>query len=70
MSEKKALNDRAKMETVLFTAQMEMVQCCAQTSPGIRQVQRKLNSLQTAWNTLMDAHVTYCSAAGLDIGVV
>jgi hypothetical protein len=23
---------------------------------------------QTAWNTLMDAHVTYCSAAGLDIG--
>ena len=48
MAEKKAQNDRAKMETVLFTAQMEMVQCCAQTAPGARQVQRKLNSLQAA----------------------
>ena len=67
-AEKKAHNDRAKMETVLFTAQLEVVQCCSQASPGVRQVEKKLSSLQAAWNLLMDAHVSYCSAIGLTIG--
>ena len=56
------------METVLFTAHLEVVQCVGQASPGVRQVERKLGSLQAAWNALMDAHLTYCSAAGLKIG--
>ena len=67
-AEKKAHNDRAKMEAVLFTAQRELVQYCGQASPGVRQVERKLTALQAAWNSLVDAHVTYCAAASQDMG--
>ena len=69
-AEKKAHNDRAKVETTLYTAQRELVQYCGQASPGIRQVQRKLGALQAVWNSLMDAHVTYCAAANQEMGSV
>ena len=66
---KKAQNDRAKLEADLITAQMELLDCC-QESPGKRQVQRRLNALDTVWNSLKDAHVTYCSAAGQEMSAV
>jgi hypothetical protein len=67
-AEKKAHNDRAKMEAVIFTAQRELIQYCGQASPGVRNVERKLTALQSAWNSLVDAHVTYCAAASQDMG--
>ena len=69
MAEKKALSDRAKMEGVLLVAQLDLGQTCEQVPPGSkRQVQKKVSLLHVAWNNLMDAHVSYCQAAGKEMG--
>ena len=67
-AEKKAHNDRAKVESALYTAQRRLIQYCDQDKPGVRQVKKKLGVLKTVWNSLMDAHVTYCASAGQEMG--
>ena len=51
-AEKKAWNDRALMEGTLLTAQQELVSYCGEDSPGERKVQRLMNNLQSAWESL------------------
>ena len=70
MADKKALNNRGLMEVNLGTAVQEISDYCAQDTPGVRRVERLLNSLKSAWNELMNSHVSYCSAKGLEIGSV
>ena len=71
MADKKAHNDRAKMEGVLLVAQLDLGQICEQVPPGSkRQVKKRVSVLHIAWNNLMDAHVTYCQAVGKEIGSV
>ena len=64
----KAVNDRSLREAYLGTAQKELVKYCEQASPGVRRVQRLLNSLNTTWRDLMDAQVSYCAAKGIEMG--
>ena len=70
MADKKALNNRGLMELDLGTAMQELSDYCAQASPGVRRVEKLLSSLKTAWHELMNSHVSYCSAKGLEIGSV
>ena len=70
MADKKALNNRGLMEVNLGTAVEELSEYCGQGSPGVRRVERLLSSLKTAWHELMNSHVSYCSAKGLEIGSV
>ena len=64
----KAQNDRSLREVYLGTTQKELVKYCGQASPGIRRVQRLLNSLNTTWRDLMDAQVSYCAAKVIGMG--
>ena len=71
MAEKKASNDRAKMEGVLLIAQLDLTQFCELSPPGTkRQLKKRVNALHAVWNNLMDAHVSYCSLAGKEMGSV
>ena len=70
MADKNALNNRGLMEVNLGTAVQEISDYCAQDTPGVRRVERLLNSLKSAWHELMNSHVSYCSAKGTDIGSV
>ena len=69
-AEKKALNDRALMEANLGTALQELSEYCGQASPGVRKVQKLLNAVHTTWKDLMNSHVSYCSAKGMEMGSV
>ena len=64
----KAANDRSLREAYLGTTQKELVKYCGQASPGIRKVQRLLNSLNTTWGDLLNAQVSYCTAKGIEMG--
>ena len=68
MADKKALNNRGLMEVNLGTAAQELSDYCAQDIPGARRVERLLNCLKSAWHELMNSHVSYCSAKGVEIG--
>lgn len=70
MADKKALNNRGLMEVNLGTAVEELSEYCAQGSPGVRRVERLIGSLKSAWHELMNSHVSYCAAKGLEIGSV
>ena len=70
MADKKALNNRGLMEVNLGTAVEELSEYCGQDSPGVRRVERLLSSLKSAWHELMNSHVSYCSAKGMEVGSV
>ena len=64
MADKKALNNRGLMEVNLGTAVQEISDYCAQDTPGVRRVERLLNSLKSAWHELMNSHVATAQPRG------
>ena len=67
MADKKALINRGLLEIQFGTAVQELSDYCAGENPGVRKVTRLLSSLKAAWSDLMNAHVSYCTAAGRDL---
>ena len=64
---KKALNDRGLRAGYLATTKEEVVGYCGGGNPTVRKVQKLLNALNTCWEGLMNAQVTYCAAVGIDM---
>ena len=64
---KKALNDRGLRAGYLATTKEEVVGYCGGGNPTVRKVQKLLNALNTCWEGLMNAQVSFCAAAGIDM---